>query len=145
LTTISTLHSVDVFSVAITTVRSMANALQKASQLKPKIRLAQAIKSFEAELSSEQKVAFNAARSSAQSFPPDQMDVMRLLSEMDKTSGVVAGKRCFGPRFTNFLEAVQRFASIGDVVVGGSQNMAACGVWALVRLTVLVSTTSRLG
>jgi hypothetical protein len=117
----------------------MATALQKASQLKPEIRLAQAIKSFEAELSSEQTAAFYATRSSAQSFPPDQTDVMRLLSEIDKTSGVVVGKRCFGPRFTSFLEAVQRFVAIGDVVVGGSQNLAACGVWAVVRFTVLVS------
>jgi hypothetical protein len=122
----------------------MATALQKASQLKPEIRLTQAIKGFEAELSSKQKAAFYATRSSAESSPPDQTDVMRLLSEMDKTSGVVVGKRCFGPRFTSFLEAVQRFAAIGDVVVGGSQNMAACGVWALVRLTILVSRTLRL-
>jgi hypothetical protein len=121
----------------------MATALQKASQLKPEIRLAQSIKGFEAELPSEQKAAFNATRCNAQLSPPDQADVMRLLSEMDRTSGVVVGKRCFGPRFTSFLEAAQRFAAIGDVVVGGSQNMAACGVWALVRLTVLVSTTSR--
>ena len=122
----------------------MATALQKASQLKPEIRLAQAIKDFEAGLSSKQKAAFYATKSSAQSSPLDQTDVMRLLSEIDKTHGVGVGKRCFGPRFTSFLEAVQRFTSIGDVVVGGSQNMAACGVWALVRLTVLVSTTSRL-
>jgi hypothetical protein len=123
----------------------MATALQKASQLKPEIRLAQAIQAFEAELSSEQKAAFYATKSSAQSSLPDQMDVMRLLSEIDKTSGVVVGKRCFGPRFTGFLEAAQRFAAIGDVVVGGSQNMAACGVWAVVRLTVLVSTTFEVG
>ena len=67
------------------------------------------------------------------------MDVMRLVSEMDKTSGVVAGKRCFGPHFKSFLEAAQRFAALGDVVVGGSQHIAACGVWALVLMTVLVS------
>jgi hypothetical protein len=122
----------------------MATAMQKAFQLKPEIRLAQAIKDFEAKLSSDQKASFHATKSSAQSSPPNQTDVMRLLSEIDKTSGVVVGKRCFGPRFTNFLEAAQRFASIGDVVVGGSQNLAACGVWALVRLTILVSTTFRL-
>lgn len=37
-----------------------------------------------------------------------------------------------------FLEAVQQFASIGDVIVGGSQNVIACGVWSLVRMTLLV-------
>ena len=69
---------------------------------------------------------------------------MRLISEMDKTSGIVAGNRCYGPRFTNILEAVQRFAALGDVVGGGSQNIAACGVWALVRITVLVSSVTML-
>jgi hypothetical protein len=37
------------------------------------------------------------------------------------------------------LETVQRFAAIGDVMVGGSQNIIACGVWSLVRLSMLVS------
>ncbi|RMJ29021.1 hypothetical protein PHISP_00101 [Aspergillus sp. HF37] len=41
-----------------------------------------------------------------------------------------------------FLEAIQQFASIGDVVVGGSQNIIACGVWSLVRLTLLSVVTA---
>ena len=117
----------------------MATALEKASPLKPEIRLGRAILDFEADLPSEQRTALHGTKSRLQASPPDQMEVMRLVSEMDKASGVVAGKRCFGPRFTSFLEAVQRFAALGDVVVGGSQNIAACGVWALVRMTVLVS------
>ncbi|KXH50938.1 hypothetical protein CSAL01_04803 [Colletotrichum salicis] len=44
--------------------------------------------------------------------------------------------RCFGPRLTNLLQAVQQFAALGDVVVGGSQNLVACGVWAAVRMTL---------
>jgi hypothetical protein len=63
---------------------------------------------------------------------------MRLTSEFDKTSGIVAGRRCFGPRFTNVLEAVQQFAAVGEVVVGESQNLVACGVWMLVRISLLV-------
>ena len=64
---------------------------------------------------------------------------MRLTSEIDKISGIVPGRRCFGPRLTSFLDAVQQFAALGDVVVGGSQNLVACGVWMLVRMTLLVS------
>jgi ankyrin repeat domain-containing protein 50 len=117
----------------------MSNALASASRLKPDIRLAQAVSQFEADLSSEQKTAFRTYRSQLQNSPPDQSDVMRLTSEIDKTSGIIAGRRCFGPRITSFLHAVQQFAALGDVIVGGSQNIIACGVWTLVRMSLLVS------
>jgi ankyrin repeat domain-containing protein 50 len=117
----------------------MSAALANASRLKPEIRLAQAVSQFEAVLSSKQKAAFRTQKSQLQSLPPDPSDIMRLTSEIDKTSGIVAGRRCFGPRLTSFLHAVQQFAALGDVVVGGSQNMVACGVWAVVRMTLLVS------
>jgi hypothetical protein len=115
----------------------MSTALASPSRLKPEIRLAQAVSEFEADLSGKQKDAFRAYR--LHSSPPDQSDVMRLTSEIDKTSGIVAGRRCFGPRLTNFLGAVQQFAALGDVIVGGSQNIVACGVWTLVRMSLLVS------
>jgi ankyrin repeat domain-containing protein 50 len=110
-----------------------------ASRLKPDIRLAQAVSEFEAQLSTEQKSVFRNDRSRMESTPPNLGDVMRLTSELDKTSGIVAGRRCFGPRLTNFLETVQRFASLGDLVVGGSQNIIACGIWVLVRMSLTVS------
>jgi hypothetical protein len=117
----------------------MSVALANASRLKPDIRLAQAVSQFEAVLSSEQKAAFRTKKSQLLSSPPDPNDVMRLTAEFDKISGIVAGRRCFGPRFTSFLHAVQQFAALGDVVVRGSQNMIACGVWALVRMSLLVN------
>jgi hypothetical protein len=117
----------------------MADALTNASRLKPDIRLAQAVSQFEADLSSEHKAAFRTHKSQLQKSPPNHNDVMWLTSEIDKTSGIVAGRRCFGPRLTNFLSAVQQFAALGDVVVGGNQNIIACGVWALVRMSLLVS------
>lgn len=46
--------------------------------------------------------------------------------------------RCLSPRFTRLLDAVQQYASIGDVLIGGSQNLMACGVWPLVRTSLLV-------
>jgi hypothetical protein len=64
---------------------------------------------------------------------------MRLTAEIDhRVAENVGGGRCFGNRLVNVLEAVQRFAALGDIVVGGSQNMIACGVWSLVRMTLLV-------
>jgi hypothetical protein len=106
----------------------MSQALASASSLKPEIRLTQAVSQFEADLSSEQKAAFRAHKYQSQKSPPDQSEVMRLTAEIDRTTRMNGGRSGFGPRMTNFLHAVQQFAAIGDVVVGGSQNIFACGV-----------------
>jgi len=117
----------------------ISTALSHAAQLKPEIRLAQAVSEFEAALSSEQKAAFNASKSQSRSSPPNGSDVMRLTAEIDRSASTIGrGGRCFGPRLTNALQAVQQFAALGDIIVGGSQNVIACGVWSLVRLTLLV-------
>jgi hypothetical protein len=114
----------------------MSSALTNASRLKPEIRLAQAISQFEADLSSEQKASFRTSRSQSS---PVLDDVMRLTAEIDRrASGKGGAVRVLGPRLTNFLQAVQQFAALGDIVVGGSQNLIACGVWSLVRMSLLV-------
>ncbi|KAF2793318.1 hypothetical protein K505DRAFT_277134, partial [Melanomma pulvis-pyrius CBS 109.77] len=115
----------------------MSVILSSASRLKPEIRLGQAISEFEADLSDEQKTSFRTYRSQSLNSPPDLSDVMRLTAEIDRRASGKVGGRCFGPRFTNFLQIVQQFAALGDVVVGGSQNMIACGVWSLVRMSLL--------
>jgi len=118
----------------------MSNMLANASRLKPDIRLAQAVSQFDADLSSDQKATLRAYRSQIQNVPLDPSDVMRLTAEIDRrATGKTGGGRCFGPRMTNFLQAVQQFAAIGDVMIGGSQNLIACGVWSLVRMSLLVS------
>jgi hypothetical protein len=117
----------------------MSALLANASRLRPEIRLAQAVSQFEADLSSEHKAAFHTYRSQSHNSPPSHSDVMRLTAEIDRrASGKVGGGRCFGPRLINVLQAVQQFAALGDVIVGGSQNIIACGVWSLVRMTLLV-------
>jgi hypothetical protein len=116
----------------------MSIAFRNASRLKPEIRLAQAVSEFRAILSSQQKTTLRTYESQAQSCPPGPIDVMRITAELDRnTAGKTAGK-CFGTRLTNFLQAVQQFAALGDVVVGGSQNILACGIWSLVRMTLLI-------
>lgn len=112
--------------------------LSNAGKLKPEALLGQAINHFEAALSKEQKAAFEAGKINARSSPPSIRDVMQLTAEIDLKTRT-SGRRCFGPRITKILEAVQQFASIGDVIIGGSQNLIACGVWSLVRLTLLVN------
>jgi len=116
----------------------MSAIIKSVSSLKPEIRLAQAVSQFEADLSDEQKAAFRNYRSQSVKSPPGPSDVMRLTAEIDRRQYGKIG-RCFGPRFTNFLQGVQQFAALGDVIVGGSQNIIACGIWSLVRMSLLVS------
>ncbi|KAK3940766.1 hypothetical protein QBC46DRAFT_341278 [Diplogelasinospora grovesii] len=116
----------------------MSSALANAAPLKAEIRLAQAVSLFEADLSTEQKTTFRSYRSQSCKSPPDTHDVMRLTAEIDRyASGKLGGGRCFGPRLTNVLQSVQQFAALGDIIIGGSQNIIACGVWSLVRMTLL--------
>ncbi|RFU26253.1 hypothetical protein B7463_g10091, partial [Scytalidium lignicola] len=96
----------------------------EASRLKPEIRLAQAVSQFEADLSSDQKRSFSNYRSELLRSAPDPRDVMKLTAEIDLRA---SGGRCFGPRLTNFLQAVQQFAALGDIIIGGTQNLIACG------------------
>ncbi|RYP15273.1 hypothetical protein DL767_010342 [Monosporascus sp. MG133] len=110
----------------------MSSALVNAAPLKAEIRLAQAVSQFEADLSTEQKAAFRSYRSKSCKSPPDIHDVMRLTAEIDRhTSEKFSAGRCFGPRLTNVLQAVQQFAALGDIIVGGAQNIIASGVWTL--------------
>lgn len=109
------------------------------SRWNAELRLAQAVSQFEADLTSDQKAAFNKQRLYRRTNPPDSSDVMRLTAEIDRQAAQKGrGVRCFGPRLTNVLQAVKQFASIGDVLVGGSQNIVACGVWTAVRMSLLV-------
>ncbi|KLU92670.1 hypothetical protein MAPG_11614 [Magnaporthiopsis poae ATCC 64411] len=117
----------------------MSFALANAAPLKPEIRLAQAVSEFEAALSDEQKATFGSCKSQALVSPPDAGDIARLTAEVDLRAARGGHRgRCFGPRFSNILETIQQFAALGDTVVGGSQNIIACGVWSLVRMTLLL-------
>lgn len=119
----------------------MALVLSSIGRLKPEVELGRAISNFEAVLSGEDRLAFRAHRESSSRLPPGVRDVMSLTAQIDhKARHEDAGAhRCFGPRFSRFLESVQQYAAVGDVLVGGSQSLIACSVWALVRMTLLVS------
>lgn len=114
--------------IVSTNLANMSKALASASVLKPEIRLAQAVSQFEAHLSGEQKAAFHTHKCQFEKSPPDERDVLRLAAEINRASLVKGGRGCFGPRMNNFLYSVQQFAAIGDVLVGGSQNVFACGI-----------------
>lgn len=116
----------------------MALALRRAGRLTPEIRLAQAISQFEASLFDREKADFKTLKSQTQSSTPGVQDVMAVTAEINKRTP----KASIGPRFTNILMAVQQFATIGDVIIGGSQNLPACGVWCVVRTSLVVCYTS---
>ncbi|KAH3918329.1 hypothetical protein HBH56_034970 [Parastagonospora nodorum] len=113
--------------------------LSNAASLKPDLRLAEAISQFEASLSPDDKALFRTQRSQARQSAPVTADVMHVTAQIDL---FIPGKarRCLGPRFTNFLSSVQQFAALGDVIVGGSQNIIACGIWSVVRMSILAIT-----
>ncbi|KAJ5170909.1 uncharacterized protein N7500_003692 [Penicillium coprophilum] len=108
------------------------------SGLKPEVKLGQAISEFVADLSTEQKARFNATRTQALASPPTIQDVRIITAEI----GRLPNGRFLGTRFINLIEAVQRFAALGDILIGGSQNIIACGVWSMVRLSLLLITSS---
>ncbi|CZR53656.1 uncharacterized protein PAC_03536 [Phialocephala subalpina] len=84
----------------------MSTALANASRLKPEIRLAQAVSQFEADLSREDKAAFQFSRSESLKSPPRPSDVMLLTAQIDRRSREKGpGGRCVGPRLLNFLQA----------------------------------------
>ncbi|KAI4598131.1 hypothetical protein KJ359_003940 [Pestalotiopsis sp. 9143b] len=115
-----------------------ASMIAKAAALKPEIRLAQAVSEFEASLAEQHKATFRSYRSRSWEKAPESSDVMRFTAEIDlRTAQQIGGGQCFGPRLTNILQAAQQYAALGDVVIGGSQNIIACGVWSLLRLTLL--------
>ncbi|KAK7926616.1 hypothetical protein PG985_003614 [Apiospora marii] len=114
----------------------MSRALNQAAKLKAEIRLAQAVSEFEAGLQDDAKREFSLFKNQTISSPPTIKGVMQLTAEIDHTTRT-AGSRCYGPRLMKTLECVQQFAAIGDVIIGGSQNIVACGVWTIVRTTLL--------
>jgi hypothetical protein len=124
----------------------MSLALSRIGRLKPEVELGKAVSDFESILSVEERTGFQIIKGQTLSCPPSIRDVMALTAEIDQKArsqnGGPYSYRCFGPRFTKVVEAVQQYASIGDVIIGGSQNLIACGVWAAVRVSLLVNKLS---
>ncbi|KAI1370307.1 hypothetical protein F4677DRAFT_465593 [Hypoxylon crocopeplum] len=111
----------------------MAYVVRNIGRLRPEIELGKAVSDFKYILSVEQNAAFQMMRAHALASPPTIRDVMNLTAEIDQKRRQQKGgaHRCFGPRFTMILESVQQYASLEDIIIGSSQNIIACGAWAL--------------
>ncbi|KAK3328063.1 hypothetical protein B0T19DRAFT_182155 [Cercophora scortea] len=99
------------------------------------IRLVMAISEFAATLQSSQKAAFKTMRSSK---PPSAIDIIKLTEELnrDGSRSHRSSWRPFGTRLFPILERICLFSKVGDILVGGSQNMLASGVWAALRVSL---------
>ena len=105
-----------------------------------KQRLDDAIKRFQATLSPGDASKFAALQSES---APKASDVFRLTEEVNRDGHKVHRTwRQYGGRLQRALDQILVFTKVGDILVGGSQNMIACGVWAAVRLSIQVCLVS---
>lgn len=116
----------------------MSQALWQAAPLKPEIRLSQALSEFSLVLSPKRQVQFKVLKSHQ---PPSFSNVIELTNEIAR-DGIGKHRSAWVPKFSPRLQAllhrIQIFGQAGDILIGGSQNMIASGVWACVRLSLQV-------
>jgi hypothetical protein len=118
-------------------MENMSKAIARRGRLKPEIRLAQAVSNFAVILDEDQRKSFARLKSRS---PPRWSDVISLSEDITRR-----GLRLHrswdgqGMRLVPILDRIQQFVRIGDVIIGGSQNMIASGVWAAVRMSLEVS------
>ncbi|KAK1752752.1 hypothetical protein QBC47DRAFT_454088 [Echria macrotheca] len=97
------------------------------STLPADVRLGQAISEFGSELDGKHRPAFKTWQTRS---PPTEIDVIRLTEEVNHD-----GSRLHGTAWKPFGTRL-----VGDIVIAGSQNLLASGVWAVVRLSLEVAT-----
>ncbi|SPN98693.1 uncharacterized protein DNG_01737 [Cephalotrichum gorgonifer] len=117
-----------------------AKAVVQAGRLKPYLRLSRAISEYGQvldEIDSGNRIVFKNIQ--ARSRPTEAHEVTRLAERLNRDgSRLHRTWKPYATRLLSFLEQIRTFAKAGDVLVGGSQNMIACGVWATVRVCLEV-------
>jgi len=117
----------------------MSKAMVLAGQLKPEARLGLALSEFAQALDDNARTKFRNIQTSRSVAPIAVSDVLKFTEELNrKGARLHRGWRPAGTRLNLFLGRIQAFASIGDVLVGATQNMIVSGVWAAVRLSLEV-------
>ena len=112
----------------------MALARKKTTKDTAEKQLQKAVSEFEAVLNSKESKEFLACKTGPK---PTPKDVFRFISEIDGKRR--AGRSPVGARLTNILQSVQRFTSVGDIIIGGSQNLIASAVWGALTFSLKVS------
>lgn len=121
----------------------VSKQLALSGRLKPEARLGLAISEFAQILDSEHKRAFQSMQN-AQNAQISGRDIIKMTEEINqKGAHRHRSWRPHGTKVGGFLARIQTFATIGDVLVGGSQNLIATGVWSAVRLSLTVSRSKK--
>ncbi|ROV98758.1 hypothetical protein VMCG_06727 [Cytospora schulzeri] len=110
-------------------MKNTSRQLVLSGRLKPQVRLGVAISEFAQALDEDRKSDFR----QMQNASGNQLlasDVIKVTEEINKDGGRRhAAWRSYGTRVHGFLSRLQMFANVGDVMIGGSQNLIATGVW----------------
>jgi hypothetical protein len=119
-------------------MRRVSKQLALSGQLSPIARLGAAVSEFTEILDGEAKRKFKALRNS-KNAPLSASDVIKVTEEIN-SEGRQRHRtwRPDGPKVGPFLAKLQVFASVGDVIIGGTQDLIISGVWGAVRLCLLV-------
>ncbi|KAK2013302.1 hypothetical protein LZ32DRAFT_647225 [Colletotrichum eremochloae] len=120
-------------------MKNVSAALIATGTLKPEVRLAQAISEFGVSLRDD-KDAHVRFKNLQTRTPPDATEILRLTEELNRDGA--RQHRSWSPlatRLVAVLERICQFAPIGDIFVGGAQNLLAAGIWAAVRLALELS------
>lgn len=113
--------------------------LALSGRLKPEARLGVAISEFAQALDSKHKQEFRSMQTT-ENTQISGRDVIKVTEEINQEgSRRHRSWRPHGTKVGGFLSRIQTLASIGDVLIGGSQNLIATGVWSAVRLSLMVS------
>lgn len=105
------------------------------TSLPANLRLAQAVSEFAQVLDDPSKQKFRELQVQLSTTSPTNADVIKLTEELNREGAKrhASWRPAEGTRAGGFLRRIQQFAASGDVLIGGSQNLIASGVWATVR------------
>lgn len=118
---------------------------RRPGQLGPETRLGVAVSEFAQVLDDGRKRQFREMQS-AGILQLTGQDAIRVTEELNRDSERLHHTwRPYGTKCGVFLDRLQRLAGIGDVVIGGSQNIIAASVWCAVRMSLMVSRVSHCG
>jgi hypothetical protein len=122
----------------------VSKQLVLSGKLKPEARLGFAISEFTKNLDSNLSKEFRSMQN-AQDARVSNRDIIKMTEEINQQGARRHRSwRPHGTKVGGFLSRIQTFATIGDVLVGGSQNLIATGIWSAVRLSLTVSRSQKL-
>lgn len=104
--------------------------------IKLEVRLGVAISEFAQCLDEQQRQRFNVMREGSRYL--SGADYIKVTEEINREGFRQHRKWRAITRVGGFLSRVQQLTSIGDVIIGGSQNLIATGVWSAIRLCLMV-------